>query len=168
MKHFTAADWIHALKLSPHPEGGHFAVASRSSAVVPQRALPQSFSGERNFFSSIYYLLEAGDFSAFHRLRSDEVWYYHAGCAMNIYTIHPNGFVTVRQLGCDTELQEQLQIHVPPNTWLAAQPAIENRYALVGCMMAPAFDERDWEMADRENLLRQFPQHEQLILRFTR
>jgi predicted cupin superfamily sugar epimerase len=76
--------------LMPHPEGGYFKENYRSPETVPESALPPRFGGERNFSTAIYFLLEAGNFSAFHRIKSDECWHFYAGETLLIYVIHLN------------------------------------------------------------------------------
>ena len=75
----TVTYWIEKLGLQKHPEGGWFKEIYRSGDVVPESGLPENFKGVRNFSTSIYFLLEGGDFSAFHRIKSDEIWHYYGG-----------------------------------------------------------------------------------------
>ena len=68
----TAAQFIQQYNLQPHPEGGWYKETYRSSETIPALSLPERFGGERNFSTAIYFLLERGNFSAFHKIKSDE------------------------------------------------------------------------------------------------
>ncbi len=160
--------WIENLKMKPHPEGGFWSPAFRSKEVFKKESLPKRFNSDRNFYSSIYFLLRGNEFSALHRLSTDELWHFCAGCSLSLYTINPNGFVTVRQLGNDPELQESFQFPVPAGNWMGAKPTMKDEYSLVICTLAPAFEEQDLEMGDRDELIKKFPQHEKLIVSLAR
>ena len=82
MKNVASKDaryWIEKLRLEPHPEGGYFRQTYRSEVLIAQDALPAGFSGARAVSTAIYFLLDGENFSAFHRLRSDEVWHFYVG-----------------------------------------------------------------------------------------
>jgi predicted cupin superfamily sugar epimerase len=79
----TPAQLIKQYQLKPHTEGGWYKETYRSQGSIPLNALPQRFSGERVFCTAIYFLLEQGNFSAFHRIKSDECWYFYAGDIYN-------------------------------------------------------------------------------------
>ncbi|MDX2005850.1 MAG: cupin domain-containing protein [Meiothermus sp.] len=151
--------WIDHFGLQRHPEGGYFAEFYRSSQTV------ETARGPRPAGTSIYFLLEQGDFSAFHRLQSDELWHFYWGSALTLWVIEPSGQLATLRLGADPAQGQSLQALVPKNTWFAAQP---DGCALVGCTMAPGFDYADFELAERAELSRLYPQHAELIGRFTR
>jgi uncharacterized protein len=100
-KHRDADYWIERLGLEPHPEGGYFRQTYRSGAVVAREALPAGFSGARPVSTAIYFLLEGGNFSAFHRLRSDELWHFYSGGALVIDVIEEGGRSSEILLGND-------------------------------------------------------------------
>jgi len=75
----NAGYWIEKLNLAEHPEGGCFAPVFRASEQIGREGLPDRFTGNRPIVSSIYYLLEKGQFSAFHRLKSVEIWSFSKG-----------------------------------------------------------------------------------------
>jgi len=87
----SAEEWINQLDLQPHPEGGWFREVYRSKETITQSGLPERFSGERNFCTSIYFLLNQTDTSAFHRIKQDEIWHFYAGNALTIHMISPDG-----------------------------------------------------------------------------
>ena len=80
----NAEYWIQNLKLQPHAEGGFYREIFRSSVDVDQKHLPVGYDGSRRLATSIYFLLRSGDVSRFHRLKSDELWYYHAGSGLKL------------------------------------------------------------------------------------
>ncbi len=139
-----------------HPEGGWFREIYRSEVVAAKSTLPEGFSGSRNFSTSIYYLLEKGDLSVFHRIKSDEIWHFYTGTsAMEILWVE-NGQLVKSYVGNDFEKGEQFQVIVPKNLWFAAQLVNKDGFALVGCTVSPGFYFEDFEMAD-ERLLNEFP-----------
>jgi hypothetical protein len=166
MDKLDAAFWIKQLGLIRHPEGGWFVEAYRSVESVPGSALPDRFSGGRSFSTAIYFLLGQGDFSALHRIKSDELWHFYSGGRLNIEVISPEGLYEQKLLGSDPASGENLMAVVPAGSWFGAE-AVDG-FALAGCTVAPGFDYTDFELARREELSRQFPQHDGLIRRMTR
>jgi len=164
-----ASYWIKKYSLQPHPEGGYFAETYRSAEIIEKQALPKRFKGERCFSTGIYFLLEAHHFSAFHRIQSDEMWHFYAGEALEIFVINPeNGSLETIRLGNDPEKGETFQAVVPAGSWFASRLSAGSSYALVGCTVAPGFDFKDFEMAERAELQALYPQHSGLILELTR
>ena len=162
----TAADWINHLHLNRHPEGGWFVESYRATETIPAEALPARFEGARSFSTAIHFLLEQGDFSALHRLKSDEMWHFYAGLPLTVHIITPAGEYREIRLGAAPELGECFQAFVPAGCWFGAESCGE--YSLVGCTVAPGFDFSDFEMAGRTALTAIFPQHAALITRMTR
>lgn len=163
-----AAYWVAYLRLRPHPEGGYFAETYRSQEMIGPGKVPGRFSGSRCFSTAIYYLLQGDDFSAFHRLRADEVWHFYAGGGLVLHAIDGHGRLATHHLGCDPALGQVPQVWVPWGTWLAARPLDRASYALVGCTVAPGFEFEDFELARRDQLVRLFPRHRDLIVSLTR
>lgn len=158
--------WKERLGLLPHPEGGFYAETYRSSERHP--GPPESFPGERALATAIYFLLPAGECSALHRIRSDELWHFYCGAPLEIAVIDGDGLLTVKRLGLDLERGEAPQHAVNAGTWFGASVAPDRGYALVGCTVAPGFDFRDFELARREELSARYPAHARLIERYTR
>jgi predicted cupin superfamily sugar epimerase len=118
----------------------------------------------RGFFSTaIYYLLQGLDFSGFHRIKSDEVWHFYEGTALNVYVIDPHGNFELITLGQNISYGETFQAVVKAGNWFAAQPADPEGFCFVGCTVAPGFDFRDFEMAKQESMINEFPQHVAII-----
>ncbi|HSV85840.1 MAG TPA: cupin domain-containing protein [Levilinea sp.] len=166
---------IEALSLTPHPEGGHYRQTYRAASEIPAAALPQEYGGARAYSTAIYFLLTGEDFSAFHRIRSDEVWHFYSGSSLEIQVIHPGGRYERIRLGTDVAAGEVFQAIVPGGCWFGAcladpRPARAGRrvYALVGCTVAPGFDFDDFELANRQRLSEMYPMHRSIIQRLTR
>ena len=166
--HPEARMWIERLGLSPHPEGGFFVETYRSSDIIPAAVLPQRFAGPRSLATSIYFLLAGDDFSAFHRLLSDEVWHFYAGAGLSLYQISDSGHLTEHRMGNVASLDQHPQVTVLGRTWLAARPVEATSYALVGCTTSPGFDFADFELGERSMLVARYPLHSALIKALTR
>ncbi|MFI4956526.1 MAG: cupin domain-containing protein [Gammaproteobacteria bacterium] len=167
------ADVIRKYDLAKHPEGGYFKETLRLPTQICQLGHDGQMTGE--VFSagtSIYYLLEhesKGEFSAWHKLSGlDETWNYHFGATMTIYWIEPSGQLIMKKLGMDDDAF--LQVHVPRDRWFSAVVDGENSeaFTLVGCTVFPGFNFDRFELANRESLSTSFPQHSDIISRFTR
>lgn len=159
----SAQSFIKQYQLQPHPEGGWYKETYRSHETIPATALPGRFSGERNFSTAIYFLLEQGNFSAFHKIKSDECWHFYAGYTLNVYVLHNDGQLEIIKLGNDIAKGELFQYVVPANCWFASRPAAGSEFCFVGCTVSPGFDFTDFEMAKEEQLLSIFPQHADII-----
>lgn len=164
----NAQYWIDRLRLEPHPEGGFYRQTYRSEMMLAREALPLGFTGPRAASTAIYFLLEGKNFSAFHRLRSDEMWHFYAGSSLEVHVIDAEGNCSTILLGADPEAGQTLQAMVPAGCWFASHVADWQSWALVGCTVAPGFDFADFEMAKREELLREYPQHREVIQKLTR
>jgi len=159
---------IKHLGMAPHPEGGFFRETYRSSEAIAGSALAGRYNGGRSISTAIYFLLTGDTFSAFHRLRSDELWHYYSGDAVRLHMIHKDGRHEQVVVGPDLEAGQFPQAVIPAGCWFAARVEQTNGYILLGCTVAPGFDFSDFELARREELTRQFPQHQQIIQSFTR
>jgi predicted cupin superfamily sugar epimerase len=161
----TAAELITRLKLARHPEGGWYRESYRAGGIIPGNLLPQRFAGDRAFCTAIFFLLERGDISALHRIKSDELWHFYAGAALTVHVITPEGDYYPLKLGSDLAAGESFQAVVPEGCWFGATS--EGAYSLAGCTVAPGFDFADLEMGSREQSLRRFPAHAGVIRRLT-
>lgn len=146
---------VKQLQLSRHPEGGYFRETYRSELMIPGQALPSSFGGNRNVCTSIYFLLPFGEVSKLHRIKSDELWHFHAGAPLSIY-VFLGKKLTVLKLGADPSKGESFQLKVPANAWFGAVCELPGGFTLCGCTVAPGFDFKDFEMGDRNVLLEEF------------
>lgn len=130
---------VRELQLAPHPEGGLYRQLYRSASVVQ----PVDGRPARASLTTIYFLLQAGQHSAWHRVRSDEVWHFYEGDPLELLIAEPGmrrtRAVTLAPVGTGEP------VHVVPSTWWqAARPL--GRYALVGCTVAPGFVFEDFSL----------------------
>jgi uncharacterized protein len=160
--------WIHHLSLSPHPEGGYYRATYKSDLTIVRSALPSSYQGDRSASTAIYFLLDEGNFSAFHRIASDEVWHFYAGGSLIVYVIDPEGNYSELHLGDGSEEGEVFQAVVKAGCWFASRVRDAAGFALVGCTVAPGFDFADFELAVRSELIETFPSHQKVIEELTR
>ena len=129
-----AAAVIEALGLRPHPEGGWYVETWRDEAP----------DGGRAASSAIYYLLRAGEMSAWHRVDATEVWHNYAGAALEVRVSADGRAVTTHRLGPDIWAGDRPQV-VPPRAWQSARTLGD--WTLVGCTVAPAFEFAGFELA---------------------
>lgn len=163
----TAAYYIDKLGLSRHVEGGSFKETYRSSMMLNQSQLPSSFHNHRNVSTAIYFLLEHGQFSAFHRIASDEMWHFYDGAPLVVYEILNDGTLRTHHLGKNLEAGETFQCVISAGSWFASRCETPEAFSLVGCTVAPGFDFEDFELADRNKLISEYPQHQSLINQLT-
>lgn len=159
-----AEAWVKKLGLKPHPEGGYYKESYRSDTS----SIFQTFDVSRNVSTAIYFMLTKGNFSAFHRIKSDEMWHFYDGNPVSIFVINTLGILKEIRLGLDIANGELPQALVPAGCWFASTVVCEGHYALVGCTVSPGFDFKDFELANREELISLYPEHTELILKFTR
>lgn len=150
------------LKLQSHPEGGFYKEIYRSEITSNF----VGFEGKRSVATSIYYLLEKGDFSALHRIKSDETWHFYIGETLEIVEISLDGEWKSTKLGIDFVNMEVPQYTVKAGSWFGSRSL--GSFSLVGCSVYPGFDFLDFEMANAAKLKEQFPKLEDLIQVFTR
>jgi uncharacterized protein len=165
---YTADYWINHLHLSQHVEGGSYKRIYQSSLDILKENLPEDFAGNRPTCTHIYFLLQKNEFAAFHKIKSDELWHFYAGESLIIYEIEPDGNLKEHYLGADPLQGQSLFTVVSANNWFASAPAGNSAYSLVGCTVSPGFDFEDFELAKKEELIKLFPQHKNLIHKFTR
>jgi uncharacterized protein len=152
---------IQKLQLKAHPEGGFYRETYRSTESI----LTDNGKG-RNISTAIYYLLENQDKSLFHRIKSDELWFFHQGQPLEILVIKGTRLVIIL-LGNDIEKGEVPQAIIPANCWFASSVKNATGYSLVSCTVAPGFDFEDFELAGRENLIQEFPHLKNIIEKYT-
>ena len=157
---------IAELGLVAHPEGGFYAETFRSPSLVDSA----QHDGARAASTAIYFLLRSGDFSAFHRVRSDEVWHFYAGDPLELVLLHDRERSEHVRLGAELHEGERPQFVVQANVWQAARPVHPGThgFSLCGCTVAPGFEFRDFGMPSRAELLTLVPTHAQLITELTR
>ncbi|RXK17938.1 cupin domain-containing protein [Macrococcus sp. DPC7161] len=147
---------IRQLNLQPHPEGGYYHQTYISKDSVGNRAL----------FTSIYFLLESGNISHFHRIDADEMWYFQGGDSLTVHMILEDGTYQCVRVGLDVENGEVPQFLVPKNTIFASTVEDNNQWSFVGCMVAPGFLFEKFELFTQAELIEQYPQHEAIIKKY--
>lgn len=161
-----AGFFIETLQLLPHPEGGYYKELYRSDELLTQTDLPVRYLGNRSFCTSIYFLLKSEQFSAFHKILSDETWHFYAGSPITLMMIDKDGNYSEQIIGNQLQLQQTLQYTVNRNTWFAAKVNEPHSFSLLGCTVAPGFDFHDFQLANKNLLLQQFPQHNAVIEKY--
>ncbi len=159
--------WIKKLGLEPHPEGGYFKEVYRSDDSFDLTNNP-NYNSQRNFSTSIYYLLEGDQFSTFHKLASDEIWHFYDGCPVELHMIDKSGEYKKALIGSNIADNNYLQFAIKSGIWFAAKPTDPNSYSLVGCTVSPGFDFHDFQMGKKDELVSQFPKHKKIIEKFTK
>ena len=154
---------IQQFDLQPHPEGGWYKQTYKSSEQVAASALPERFKADRAFSTAIYFLLEKGNFSAFHRIKSDECWHFYTGDPLLVYVIQQNGTLDIITIGNDPGKEQMFQYVVPANCWFASRPAPGSEYCFVGCTVSPGFEFDDFELANANDLAALYPAHKDII-----
>jgi len=161
----SAEEIIKLLDLKPHPEGGFFRETYRSNEGISASALPPRYGEDRDFGTAIFYMLTPGTFSAMHRIRSDEIFHFFLGDPATMLQLHPDGHGEIIALGHDIEAGQRLQVIVPRGVWQGMFLNDGGQFALMGTTVAPGFDFRDFEIGDRQALIKEFPKYAQLIKR---
>lgn len=163
-----AAAWVKAIGLKEHPEGGYFKETYRAEMEIDA----PEFNGRRSAGTAIYYLLKGkSQFSAFHRIKSDEVWHFYAGSPLAVHVIDKSGRYRKMVIGRGRKgKRPALQAVVEAGCWFSASidRPLPGSYSLVGCTVAPGFDFDDWESGRRAELLALYPEHSRIITRFAR
>lgn len=160
---------IEELDLQPHPEGGYFREIYRSNRLLTEDVFPFVYDSHRNLFTSIYYLLASDDTSKFHKLKAEEIWYFHAGSTLIIHEIDKkDGSYKKTFLGNDLKNDNVFQYCIKPGNWFGAELLNKNSFALVSCVVVPGFEFEDFQMAERSELIKQFPEHKEIIIKLTK
>lgn len=154
--------WVQHLQLHPHPEGGFYKETYRSTKQVVRNPP----AGLKQACTSIYYLLGGRDFSGFHQIESDEMWYFHKGSPLHIHSIDTNGVLTTRELS--DQPTGDLSVTVEAGQWFAAELPSGDGYVLVSCAVAPGFDFSEFKMARKSEMIAEYPQHTALANRLCR
>lgn len=139
--------YIEKLGLEPHYEGGWYKFIWKSDKSIPQVILGEDYSGDRASASLIYYLLKSGETSTWHKLRSAEVWFWHAGDSLKM-TLGGSGESPVKSkeiiLGSNLDKGEQLQAIISAGVWQTTTPSAGSDFVLVSCVVSPGFHDDDF------------------------
>ncbi len=157
--HKRAEQIIDYYDFKKHAEGGWFRRTYESEVYFND--------GKHRTMTAIMYLLEGDSFSAFHRITSDEIWCFHEGSSLEIITINKHGKLEVQRLGRALLAGHLPQICVKAGTWFAAVPTEKTAYTLVSCAVSPGFSFANFELGKQDVLVQKFPQHKEIISRWT-
>ena len=162
-----AKEYIKKLQLKPHPEGGYYKELYRAGELILPDHLPTRFKSSRTFSTSIYFLLEGKQISTIHRLKADELWHFYDGSTLIIYIIDESGELRKLKLGSNVEDGEMFQVQIKNNNWFGAELLDKSSYALIGCTVSPGFEFEDFELGDKIELSKKYPEHKNIILKLT-
>lgn len=163
----TAQYWIDKLQLETHTEGGFMRETYRSPMHEASMVYCEGHPKGKPFSNHLYYMLQAGQYSAWIATRIDESWNYFEGTsAMVVHMIDAEGKYSRVKLGKDPDQGQQFQVCIPAGTWYAAHAESFTGFSLIGVSCSPAFGDGDLLIGYRKKLLKLFPQHFQLVNRF--
>lgn len=145
--------------LQAHPEGGFYSETYRSDQLTA--------SQDRNLVTCIYFLLTSENVSNFHRIKSDEMWFFHEGSSLTVHTLDTQNGHLQHAVGNEIQKGQTPQLVVPKNTIFGSSVTDENSYSFVSCVVAPGFDFNDFELFSRKVLLEEFPEEFAIIERLT-
>jgi uncharacterized protein len=166
----TAEDVKKLLGLQPHPrEGGWYVRTYESSELVGGAAFEDGrYVGARRTGTAIYYLLEHGTFSEMHRLKSDEVFHFYAGDAVEMLQLKEGGTGATMVIGNDLLSGQRPQVVVQRGVWQGTRLLEGGSWALLGCTVSPGFEFEDYESGERERLCVEWPGFVEQITALTR
>lgn len=166
----TAEEVKALLGLRPHPcEGGWYVRSYESGERVAAEAFADGrYPGARFTSTAIYYLLEPETFSEMHRLRSDELFHFYGGDAVEMLQLAPDRPARVLRIGMDLAAAERPQVLAPRGVWQGSRLVPDGRWALLGCTVAPGFEFEDYEAGQRAELVAAWPEFGELIRALTR
>jgi len=166
----TAEEVKKLLALTPHPrEGGWFVQTYAANETTPAELFADGrYAGPRRSSTAIYYLLEPGTFSEMHRLRSDEVFHFYAGDAVEMLQLFPGGSGRTIAMGNDLLHGQRPQVLVERGVWQGSRLVPGGLWSLLGCTVAPGFEYEDYDSANRSELTAQWPEFAGLIAALTR
>lgn len=160
---------IEKLNLKPHPEeGGYFSETYRSDEIIPPQALPARYDGPHAYSTAIYYLLTPDAFSALHRLKTDEIFHFYCGDPVRMLNLYPDGTSREIIIGSNVLGGEQPQVVVPMGVWQGCRLIEGGEYALLGTTVAPSFEYCDYEHADVQKLMDDYPDCANAILKLSK
>ena len=158
----TAEELIRRLGLYQHPEGGYFA-----KTYTSRRTMWNDNGAIRPVGSAFWHMAVDNEPVYLHRLLSDEILFFHQGEPAELFIIQDGELIRVL-LGNDLEKGETPQYVVPSGNWIAARVKGGKGYSLVGCAVTPGFDFVDFDAADRQALIREYPHLREIIEEFTK
>ena len=163
----VAEEIIKHFELQEHPEGGFYKETYRSDITAKSKNLANEFDGDRNLCTSILFLLTSEKFSAFHKIKQDEIWHFYKGTTLKLHLISPERNYCFQLIGTNFNLGEIPQFTVPAHWYFAAEVLQQDSFSFVGCTVSPGFDFRDFTLPSCKELVKEFPQHQSIIEKLT-
>ncbi len=149
--------WIEKLELVRHIEGGYYKQIYASKRKCQEH-------GNRNLATCIFYLLDSNDFSAFHKINSDEIWHFFIGSSLTMYIFNEkDSKLKIVKLGKKLDKGENLQVIINEGDWFAAEVNDKSSFTLVGCTVIPGFEFKNFKLAKKKSLLLKFPSYKDII-----
>jgi uncharacterized protein len=166
----TAKEVKKLLGLQPHPrEGGWYVRTYEAVEMVGAETFgDKRYEGPRRTGTAIYYLLEPETFSEMHRLKSDEVFHFYAGDAVEMLQLTANGKGAMVVIGNDLLRGQRPQVLVERGVWQGSRLVEGGRWALLGCTVSPGFEFEDYDEGTREELCAEWPAFVEEITALTR
>ena len=160
---------IQLLKLEPHPaEGGFFRETYSSKDMLEQNHLPSIYKSPHKTSTAIYFLITEGNFSAMHRLKSDEIFHFYLGDPVEMFLMDEKGNGRIVILGQDIATGQTLQQVVPRNYWQGLRVKDGGKWSLLGTTVSPGFEYEDFELGERNQLVEQYPGYREILSCLTR
>lgn len=139
----------------------------RSDEQIPADALPARYTHAKAIGNAILYLHEPNTCSVMHRLRTDEIYHFYSGDPVTMVLLYPDGHFETHVLGHIYDQAHEPFFVVPRDVWQGSFLNDGGEWALIGCTLAPAYDDDDFELGVRELLCAQYPDAAELIRRLT-
>jgi hypothetical protein len=166
-----AQQLIQHFKMEKIPaEGPWFTVTYRSDDLLDAQSLPARYQGKRVAGTAIYAVQTKEDFSALHKLATDEIWHFYGGHPLEMLLLYPDGHGQIVVIGSDVVKSQHPQFVVPRDVWQGSRPmgAEPETYSFFGNTLAPGFEFDDFEMGYRDELQEKYPEFASYIARLTR
>ena len=151
-------------------EGPWLTVTYRSEDLLDAKSLPSRYQGSRVAGTAIYAVQTKEDFSAMHKLATDEIWHFYGGHPLEMLLLYPDGHGQIVVIGSDVVKGQHPQFVVPRDVWQGSRPmgAEPETYSFFGNTLAPGFEFDDFEMGYRDELQEKYPEFASYIARLTR
>jgi predicted cupin superfamily sugar epimerase len=145
----TTPLWARDLDLAPHPEGGWYRETWRSDLTISSSALPDGYAGSRSAGTAILFLIMPGRATAWHTVRSSEIWLFHRGSPLVLEYGTTRETAHTHHLGFEPDSDAQPQLVIPAGHWQRAR-TLDTQPTLVSCVVVPGFDFEDFAVEPAE------------------
>ncbi len=161
---------IHHLKMANIPHEGPWFLETHKSPDIIEGVLATRYPETHYAYTAIYAMITDQDFSAMHKLKTDELWHFYEGGPLELLLLHPDGSGETVILGSDLLNGEHPQYLVPAGVWMGAIPMGkgEYSYSLIGNTLSPGFEYEDYTPGERDTLINEYPDFAEAITARTR